>query len=310
MADAISLHGLLVLDKPAGITSRDAVNRARRWLPRGTRIGHTGTLDPLATGVLVLCSGNATRLAEYVQRMAKTYRASIVLGARSDTDDADGTITPSSPAAPPSLAQVTEQLQRFLGTIQQVPPAFSAAKVTGRRATTSRQGEEVELAPRPVTIYAIDVLDYAFPHLNVEVRCGRGTYIRSLARDLGERLGCGGYIGSLWRTRVGCFDVAAALSLDADAAAARAALLPTALAVSELPRCVFAGTAVARLRQGQAVPVAIDVAGEVALFDERGELVGVGAVDAAARVVRPVKVLPVYVSAPARRGIGRMPIPR
>src|SRR5438067_7520592 len=121
--EAMQFHGLLVLDKPGGLTSRDAVDRAQRWFPPGTRIGHTGTLDPLATGVLVLCVGVATRLAEYVQRMDKVYRAGVLLGARSDTDDAEGTITPVSAAEPPSLTALTECLQNFFGEIEQVPPA-------------------------------------------------------------------------------------------------------------------------------------------------------------------------------------------
>ena len=293
MADSTSLHGLLVLDKPAGITSRDAVNRAQRSLPRGTRVGHTGTLDPLATGVLVLCIGNATRLAEYVQRMPKTYRAGIVLGARSDTDDADGTITPTPPAAGPSREQVADALRSFIGTIEQVPPAFSAAKVTGRRAySIARAGQSVDLAPRRVTIHGIDLLAYAFPRLELEVRCGRGTYIRALARDLGERLGCGGYIESLRRTRVGCFDVATALSLEERSETARRSLLPTALAVTDLPRLVLTEVEILRVRQGQAVPLGGRAgAGEAALLDERSDLVGVGEVDAAGRVIRPVKIL-------------------
>src|SRR5437588_1610517 len=129
---ATQWNGLLVIDKPAGITSRDAVDRAQCWFPRGTRIGHTGTLDPLATGVLVLCLGNATRLTEYVQRMAKTYWAGVILGARSDTDDADGTITPVQNAGSPSLADVQTALAAFAGDSAQVPPAYSAAKITGR----------------------------------------------------------------------------------------------------------------------------------------------------------------------------------
>src|SRR5947209_7070555 len=187
--------GLLVLDKPGGMTSRAAVDRALRWFPRRTRIGHTGTLDPLATGVLVLCLGAATRLTEYVQRMAKTYRSTFLLGARSDTDDADGTITPVAGATPPGGGAVVEALASFVGTIEQVPPAFSAAKVTGRRAyDLARAGQNVDLAPRPVTIYGIDLLACAYPRLELEVHCARGTYIRALARDLGARLGCGGYI--------------------------------------------------------------------------------------------------------------------
>src|SRR6184192_1951252 len=127
-------HGLLVLDKPGGLTSREAVDRALRWFPRGTRVGHTGTLDPLATGVLVLCAGSATRLTEYVQQMAKTYRTTVRLGARSDTDDADGTVTPAAGARPLARGEMEQAVATFIGEIEQVPPAFSAAKVTGKRA--------------------------------------------------------------------------------------------------------------------------------------------------------------------------------
>src|SRR5947209_7226478 len=128
------MNGLLVLDKPAGITSRDAVNRAQRWFPPKTKLGHTGTLDPLATGVLVLCIGVATRLTEYVQAMPKSYRAAIRFGATSDSDDADGIVTPLTAPSVPARAQVEHALAAFVGAIEQVPPAFSAAKVTGRRA--------------------------------------------------------------------------------------------------------------------------------------------------------------------------------
>src|SRR5262249_18666004 len=149
-----SFHGLLVLDKPGGMTSRDVVNRAQRWFPRGTRVGHAGTLDPLATGVLVLCVGIATRLAEYVQRMEETYRAGLRLGARSDTDDADGSVESVSVEHPPDEPTLVDCLQRFVGATFQVPPQFSAAKVTGRRAyDLARKGHEVSLQPRPVRIY-------------------------------------------------------------------------------------------------------------------------------------------------------------
>src|SRR5436305_9522235 len=166
-------HGLLVLVKPGGLTSRDAVDRALRWFPRGTRVGHTGTLDPLATGVLVLCVGVATRLTEYVQRMEKVYHAGLLLGARSETDDADGVIKSVHVAQPPDPATVTGQLQGFIGEIEQVPPAFSAAKVIGRRAyDLARQGQEVALEPRRVRIDAIDLIAYAYPRLELEIRCG------------------------------------------------------------------------------------------------------------------------------------------
>ncbi len=189
--------GLLVLDKPGGLTSRAALDRAARWFPRRTRIGHTGTLDPLATGVLVLCIGNATRLTEYIQDMGKTYRSRFRLGACSDTDDADGKIAVVSGATAPDTETVAGHLADFVGTIKQVPPAYSAAKVTGRRAyDLARSGTTVVLAPRPVRVYAIDVIHYEYPVLDVEVRCGkartfvagaaisRTTRLRGLCRDI------------------------------------------------------------------------------------------------------------------------------
>src|SRR5258708_30939522 len=180
--EAHPVHGLLVLDKPGGMTSRDAVNVVQRGFPRKTKIGHTGTLGPLATGVLVVCLGHATRLAEYVQAMPKTYRSTFALGATSDTDDADGTLTTVHRAQIPTEETIRRALASFFGEIDQVPPVFSAAKIEGMRAyELAREGADVDLKPRRVTVYGIDVLRYAWPRLDVEVRCGKGTYIRSLA---------------------------------------------------------------------------------------------------------------------------------
>jgi tRNA pseudouridine55 synthase len=286
--------GLLVLDKPGGITSRAAVDRALRWFPRGTRIGHTGTLDPLATGVLVLCLGRATRLTEYVQRMGKVYRAGVRLGARSDTDDADGTVTPVGGAVAPGGDALARCLAAFVGTVEQVPPAHSAAKVGGRRAyDLARGGEDVALRPRPVQIYQIDVRAYNWPDLDLEIHCGKGTYIRSLARDLGERLGCGGYVQTLRRTRVGPFTAEMGLSLEAEPAAARDRLLPVEMAVAELPRLDLAAASVRRLCQGQAVPLPGEVAGdEAAVFAaDTGRLAAVAGIDRVHRLLKPQKVL-------------------
>jgi tRNA pseudouridine55 synthase len=286
--------GLLVLDKPGSMTSREALDRALSWFPRGTKAGHTGTLDPLATGVLVLALGSATRLTEYVQDMGKTYRAGVRLGARSDTDDADGTVAPVVGATAPERAALEEALRGLVGDIEQVPPAYSAAKVSGRRAyDLARRGREVALEARRVRIYGIDVLAYDYPRLEIEVRCGKGTYIRSLARDLGECLGCGGYIESLRRTRVGPFRVEDAVPLDADAAAARARVLPVAAALAELPHVTLDDATVARLRQGQGVRVDGLTAPDgsaVAAFDTRGGLVVVARLDLAHRLLRPDKV--------------------
>ena len=294
------LHGLLVLDKPAGVTSRTVVDCAQRWFPPGTRIGHTGTLDPLATGVLVLCIGVATRLVEYVQRMEKTYRASLLLGARSTTDDADGEIEAVAVEQPPERSHADACLQEFVGEIEQVPPGYSAARVSGRRAyDLARRGRSVSLEPRRVRIHEIDVLGYAYPRLELLVRCGKGTYIRALARDLGKQLGCGALVEKLRRTRVGPFEAAEALSLDADAATAGSALLPLSAAVAELPRVVLGPEKVERLRQGQVVSIAdsspgtvlSSAAAEVAVVDEAQALVAVAVVERGQQRLRPEKVL-------------------
>ncbi len=281
------IDGLLVLDKPRGITSREALNRAQRWLPRGTKAGHTGTLDPLATGVLVVCLGGATRLADYVQRMPKEYVSTFTLGAASDSDDADGAVTPTPGAADPGEAAVRAGLAGLVGALAQVPPAYSAAHVEGRRAhELARRGEEVNLDARTVEVYSIDVTRYAYPEVEVTVRCGKGTYIRSLARDLGASLGVGAYVSALRRTRVGPFTPDLAPPPDATPEQALARLLPTEMALAGLPRVELPADALRRLRQGQAVPHA--AAGVCAVFD--GPKVAAVALGDGA-MLRPVKVL-------------------
>lgn len=287
-------NGLLILDKPPGITSRTAVDRAAAWFPRKTRIGHTGTLDPLATGVLVVCIGTATRLAEYVQALPKTYRAGITLGATSDTDDADGKITPTSDSPTPTHEQVERQLGSFVGNYEQIPPAFSAAKVAGRRAyKLARQGLDVELNPRTVRIDGIDISRYVYPDLEITVRCGKGTYIRSIARDLGQRLGCGGYIRALRRTEVGGFTEADAIGLDADTAKAHARLLPPWRALQIETPMTLAPADLQKLRQGQRIaapPSAGCVEGRhMAILDDAGQTFAV--VELKGGWIHPVKVL-------------------
>ncbi|VTS05079.1 tRNA pseudouridine(55) synthase TruB [Tuwongella immobilis] len=246
------MDGILVLDKPTGMTSRDAVNRVHGQLPRRTKIGHTGTLDPLATGVLVLCLDQATRLVEYVQEMDKVYTATIRLGARSDSDDADGTIALVDDAVMPTREQIEATLAEFHGTIDQTPPAFSAAKVAGKRAyALARRGEEVALAAKPVRIDAILITRFEPPLLEVTVRCGKGTYIRSLARDIGDRLGCGGMIEALRRTAIGPFTEATAIDLDADMTTVRAAVQPMHRILGHLPDMHVTPQQALDLRNGQ-----------------------------------------------------------
>jgi tRNA pseudouridine55 synthase len=287
---APSFDGLLVIDKPSGITSRAALDRAAKWFPRNTRIGHTGTLDPLATGVLVVCVGAATRLADYVQAMHKIYRAGITLGATSDSDDADGVITQIADAKAPTRDEIERALATFVGTKPQVPPAYSAAKVAGRRAySLARKGKEVSLEARPVTIERIDVLEFAYPCLDITVACGKGTYIRSLARDLGQLFGCGGYIASLRRLSIGAFRDSDALPLDAAASEARARLLPMWRAVQETPPLVLRDEEAAKLVRGQQVHVALPDAPVLAVRDAGGDILAL--IEVREGVAKPLKVL-------------------
>jgi tRNA pseudouridine55 synthase len=295
------MHGLLVIDKPGGITSRDVVNRIQEVLPRRTRVGHTGTLDPLATGVLIVCVGLATRLSEYVQRMEKTYLTRLRLGAQSDTDDTEGVIESIAVSEPPSKEAVTKAMQSFLGEIVQTPPSFSAAKVTGRRAyDLARAGREVLLSPRNVYIYALDLRAYDYPWLDMEIRCGKGTYIRSLARDLGRRLGCGALVETLRRTRVGVFDLSMACSLESTSAAISRRLLPLRWAVAELTRLDLQERDIAQIRQGQHIawPASLVLhdlpahIGELAAFGPNGALAAVVGIDRQQKLLFPLKVLP------------------
>ena len=269
------MTGLLVLDKPAGMTSRDALNRAQRWFPRGTKLGHTGTLDPLATGVLVACVGAATKLAEYVQAMGKSYATRIRLGARSDTQDADGTVTATDNAVSPTEEAVRAALVPFRGIVRQMPPAYSALKVGGVRAhELARAGKQVELAARPVRIDDLRLIRYEWPFLDLEIDCGKGTYVRSIARDIGEALGVGGLVQELRRTRVGEFRAEDGVTLEATPDEVKAKLLPLSLAVAELPKVALAADDIRRLLFGQRVPAERGFPAEVpgAVLDATGTL--------------------------------------
>jgi tRNA pseudouridine55 synthase len=270
------MNGLLVIDKPGGMTSRDVVNRVQRWFPKGTKVGHTGTLDPLATGVLVVCVGAATRLADLVQGMGKTYRSRFRLGARSDTDDADGAVTPVPGSTPPSGEQLQETLKSFVGQIEQVPPAYSALKHGGKRAhDLARRGEEVPLTPRTVRVDAVRLLGYDWPFADVEIDCGKGTYIRSIARDLGEKLGCGGLVETLRRTRVGPFTAEQGVGVDVTPGEGRARLLPMAAAAGGLTRLDVSRDDCVRLSRGQWVATSRR-ANAMAAFSPEGELIALG----------------------------------
>jgi tRNA pseudouridine55 synthase len=210
------VKGLLVIDKPMGMTSHDVVARARR--ATGIRkIGHAGTLDPMATGVLVLAVGQATRLIRYLQDHAKEYRAEIQFGIGTDSLDADGTEV-ERVEVEFSRTQLEEKLELFRGEIEQVPPMVSALKVGGKRLyQLARAGDEVEREPRPVTIHELDLIDFTageFPRATIRAVCSKGTYIRTLADDIAQSLGSRGHLTALRRTRVGAIEVDGALALD------------------------------------------------------------------------------------------------
>jgi tRNA pseudouridine55 synthase len=289
----MSFDGFLVVDKPGGMTSRDVVNRALSWFPRKARLGHAGTLDPLATGVLVIGVGQATRLIDFVQRMPKVYTTTIVFGATSDTDDADGTLTPSDSQPAFDEARLSDALATFVGDITQTPPAYSAAKIDGHRAhALARQGKPVDLSQRTVTVSKIDLNRFELPEVDLEIACGKGTYIRSMARDLGQLLGCGGYVKTLRRTRIGPYTAESGLPFGSDKHTARNALRPMHEAVAGMPLFHFDEPAADRVRHGSTVKIdglAEDPVGEVVVLTEDGRMLAIGAVRAS--IFYPDKVM-------------------
>ena len=208
------IDGILVINKPKDWTSFDVVAKIRSKL-NVKKIGHTGTLDPQATGVLVLCLGKATKLAQKMLTYDKEYVCDITLGATSTTDDIEGEITEVSDASEIPITDIKNALKGFTGTFKQMPPTFSAKKIKGRRAYhLARKGKEVELEPSKVTVHSIELLDYKWPVIKLKIHCGKGFYVRSLARDIGEKLGLGGYLSDLKRTRVGHFSIERAVSIE------------------------------------------------------------------------------------------------
>jgi tRNA pseudouridine55 synthase len=288
----VAPYGVIPIDKPVGPTSHDAVAAVRRAL-KTRAVGHTGTLDPFASGLLLVCVGPATRLAEYFAPLPKTYVATMRLGQATDTDDHTGEVIASSDAWRESTReQVEAALAAQVGEIQQLPPSYSAKKVDGERMyAVARRGGEVERTAVAVTIYAIRIVSIDLPDVVFEVECGSGTYIRAIARDAGEALGVGGHLRELRRTRIGPHDVARAVPMDrlGEEDLVRAMLTP-ADAVSHLPRVLADERAEADLRHGRAVraPDGFAADGAVAVVSAGGELLAVG--EAADGVVRPRKV--------------------
>lgn len=255
-----AISGVLVVDKPVGMTSHDVVQVIRN----GTglrRAGHTGTLDPRASGVLVILVGPAVRLSEYVSASDKRYQAIIRLGSTTDTFDAEGKFTRSNQPVNVTEAQFEEVLQSFIGEIEQTPPPYSAVKVQGRKAyEMARQGEEVDLTPRKIQVHHLEVLEWAPPEVVVDVHCSSGTYVRSLANDLGEKLGCGAYLVGLRRTKSGRFSLRDATPLRKLQEAFTAGnwyqyLIPAAEALGDWPAIELSPDEVEAVRHGHRVKV-------------------------------------------------------
>ena len=287
--------GVLVVDKTHGPTSHDVVAAVRRIFAM-RRVGHCGTLDPVATGVLVVCLGAYTRLSDWFSKGDKEYETIFFFGARSDTGDRQGQILPSADHSTPSLEAVTSALARFKGQIQQVPPAYSAVKVAGVRSyKLARRQQPVALDPRPVEIKSIEVLAFEAPRLRLHIRCSRGTYIRSLAVDLGEALGCGAYVEELRRLRVGELNLEQAHTLGqlrelAEQDCLDETLVPVQQALGSLPSFsldlpesqVFTQGGTMRPAGGESS------AGECAVYGVDGRLLGIG--NLAGGSLRPLKV--------------------
>ena len=267
--------GLVIVDKPAGWTSHDVVGKMRR-LAKTRRVGHAGTLDPMATGVLVLGVGKATRLLGHLALTEKGYDATIRLGQSTNTDDAEGEITATASAASVAEEALRTGIAGLTGPIRQVPPQVSAIKVNGERAyKMARKGEEVALAARPVTVHAFGVLDVRrdgdLIDVDASVSCSSGTYIRALARDLGASLGCGGHLTALRRTRVGPYDLSAARTLDQ--LAERLEILPMAEAVAAVfPRRDVSADDARKVAHGGRLPAAGLGPGPVGVFGPDGAL--------------------------------------
>ena len=268
------MFGLLNVNKPVGMTSRDVVDRIAK-LVRPDKAGHAGTLDPLASGVLVVCIGQATRLVEYVQRMEKRYTATFTLGQESPTGDLEGPITTLDDAVVPTRDEVFAGAASFIGETDQIPPAYSAVKVGGRRAyRMARKGQMVALAPRKIMIHQIVVVRYDYPELTLNIECGSGTYIRSLGRDLAKSLGTVAVMSKLVRTAVGSFRLEEAIPLDVlSGGNVEGRLLPATSAVSMLPRITLSADELNDVANGKSIARPASHPGEeVAAVDERGML--------------------------------------
>lgn len=304
----MKLCGVINVAKPAGITSRDVVDRVLK-LVHPAKAGHAGTLDPMATGVLLVCVGHATRLINLAQEGIKRYTARFVLGVQTDTDDMTGTVLVQSDPSAIQQHDLEALLPEFVGRIQQIPPQFSAVHVQGRRAyDLARQGVAVEIAARPVDVYSIRLTHFQLPEFELEIECGSGTYIRSIGRDLGARLGCGASMSDLIRTAIGPFELGDAVSLeDLNRESLPQSLQPALTIAAHLPRRGLSDDELIAIRRGQSISADSQAAESTGTSDEfmndaaenrvvligpDGNMIGIAEADQARRRLNPRIVFP------------------
>lgn len=294
--EATSLHGFLIIDKPAGWTSHDVVARVRRLI--GERhVGHAGTLDPAATGVLPIAIGHATKSLEYLSGASKTYRAEITFGVETDSYDADGQVTQQRDAYHLTASEVEAALTAFRGQIEQIPPMHSALKIGGKKLyELARAGETVERAARAVEIYSLILMNWSSPTATVAIDCSKGTYVRSLARDVGKRTGTGAYLSDLVRLRTGPFFLCEALTLgdleerDVRMAWSDVAIHPDA-AVLDLPVLLLDEDATTRWDSGRSIAGRPHQDGRARVYNAQGDWAGIAAFDTVSSQWRPQKVI-------------------
>ncbi len=289
-----NVSGILLLDKPSGISSNHALQQVKR-LYNASKAGHTGSLDPLATGLLPLCLGYTTKFSSFLLDADKRYRVRVRLGVSTTTADAEGEVVDTRPTDGVTEAALREVMAGFLGNIEQLPPMYSAVKHQGQRLyKLAREGKEVERTPRAIRIYALDLLDFQLPEIELDVHCSKGTYVRTLAEDIGNRLGCGGHVCALRRSGVGPYvegttrfvtldELQALVEQAPDAPSAFAALgallLPLDSVLAHCPAVRLSADAAFYLAQGQAVLVPqAPTEGMVRLYDLSDQFVGIGVI--------------------------------
>ncbi len=289
------IDGILVINKTTGMTSHDVVAQVRKLLKQ-RRVGHAGTLDPAAGGVLPICVGQGTRVAEYLSESGKAYQAEITFGVTTDTYDAEGEVLRTADTSHLTRDTIMASLPHFLGAQMQMPPRYSAIKIQGQPAyKRMRAGEEIALEARPIHIYQLDLLSWQAPRLQLAVECSKGTYIRSLAYDLGEYMGCGAYLSALTRTRSGPFTLAESLTLEQLATLQEQgqlehAIVPADRALAHYPALALDAVSAERVLHGNAFHFSIAPAELARVYDDKGQFIAIATWDATQNAWQPQKV--------------------